>query len=134
MAVEHAISDSIIAGLDAWTRLRDSMVESIFFNVYGSPLLQSLVGLRADRSVSSRGIGRDLGREMAASRFSAELEKQIDQGGLVEAVVRALIYVGHKEGRVDERAFTVLQDIRESMPPPSASGWRESRKSCATSF
>jgi Protein of unknown function (DUF3141) len=122
IAAEHAMSDSIVAGLEAWTRMRDSMLESIFFNIYGSPLLQAMVGLRADQSAGSRRIGRDLGREMAASRLSAELEKRIDQGGLVEAIVRALVYVRHIEGKVDERGFTVLQEIGEAMPPAKRLG------------
>jgi Protein of unknown function (DUF3141) len=122
LVAEHAMSESIVAGLEAWTRLRDTMLEAVFFNAYGSPLLQAMVGLRADQSAGTRRIGRDLGREMAASRFSAELKKRIDQGGLIDAIVRALIYVRHIEGKVDERGFTVMQEISEAMPPAKRVG------------
>ncbi len=123
LAAEHALSDSIIAGLESWTRARDSMVESVFFNVYGSPLLQAMVGLRADEPAESRRrIGRDLGRETAVSRLAADLEKRIDQGGLAEAVLRALVYVRRPEGRVDERGFAALKEIGAAMPPDKRIG------------
>ena len=39
------------------------------------------------------------------------------RGGLVEAVVRALIYVGLARGVVDERGFAAIRGIRETLPP-----------------
>ena len=63
------------------------------------PLLQAAVGLRADRRPERQRIARDLAREAASSRMAAELEQRIDQGGMAEAVLRALIYVrGPKAG------------------------------------
>ena len=122
LMVEHAISESIIGGLEAWTRMRDAMQESIFFNIYGSPLLQAMVGLRADSAVGARHIGRDLGREMVAHRLAVELERRVDKGSLVEAAVRALIYIRRPEGKVDERGFAALKEISAAMPPAKRIG------------
>ena len=122
LMVEHAISESIIGGLEAWTRMRDAMQESIFFNIYGSPLLQAMVGLRADSAAGARHIGRDLGREMVAHRLAVELERRVDKGSLVEAAVRALIYIRRPEGKVDERGFAALKEISAAMPPAKRIG------------
>ncbi|HET9689457.1 MAG TPA: DUF3141 domain-containing protein [Pseudolabrys sp.] len=46
--MERVASDWIVKALDAFTDARDAMVEQIFMTTYGSPLLQSMVGLRAD--------------------------------------------------------------------------------------
>ena len=122
LVAQHAISDSIIAGLESWTRMRDQMQETLFFNVYGSPLLQAMVGLGADRSAKPRRIGRDLGRDLAAGRLALELERRIDKGGVIEAILRALIYVHHPERKVDERGFAVLKEISAALPPAKRIG------------
>jgi hypothetical protein len=44
----------------------------------------------------------------------AELKSRIPVGGLREAVIRALIYVGLARGAVDERGFEALRRIRRT--------------------
>ena len=75
-----------------------------------------MVGLRADETSVSRRIGRDVAREAAAKQAAVHLEQQIDQGGLIEAAVRALIYVRLPEGKVDERGFAALKQISAELP------------------
>jgi Protein of unknown function (DUF3141) len=116
LAFEHMASDMITRGLEMWGLARDAATEAFFFNTYGSPLLQAMVGLRADDASVSRRIGRDVARETAAKQAAAHLEQQIDQGGLIEAAVRALIYVRLPEGKVDERGFAALKQISAELP------------------
>jgi hypothetical protein len=123
VAAEHMISDWIAHGLKAWGEARDTMVEAIFWNTYASPWLQAAVGQRADGTSASRRIERDLEREMAAKQMEAHLEDSIDKGGLVEAAVRALIYVRLPEGKVDERGFAVLKEISASLPAAERIGF-----------
>ena len=111
IALEHEASKWIVQTLDAWTSVRDSLQESVFLNIYGSPVLQALVGLGTEAPTVGRRIALDLGREAAAAHFSADLLKRIDQGGLVEAGARAMIYVRMAEGRIDERAFAALKQL-----------------------
>jgi hypothetical protein len=110
-AMEREASKWIVQSLDAWTTLRDSMQESLFLGIYGSPVLQAAVGLGTEDATAGRRIARDLGREGAAARLSSDLVKRIDQGGLLEAGVRAMIYVRMAEGRIDERSFAALKQI-----------------------
>ena len=116
LALERMASHMITGGLEMWGRARDAVTEAFFFNTYGSPILQAMVGLRADETSVSRRIGRDVAREAAAKQATVHLEQQIDQGGLIEAAVRALIYVRLPEGKVDERGFAALKQISAELP------------------
>jgi pimeloyl-ACP methyl ester carboxylesterase len=116
LAWERMMSDMITSGLEAWGKARDTATEAFFFNTYGSPILQAMVGLRADATSVSRRVARDVAREAAASQAAAHLEQRIDQGTLIEAAVRALIYVRLPEGKVDERGFAALKQISSEMP------------------
>jgi hypothetical protein len=116
LAFEHMVSDMIAGGLEMWGKARDAATETFFFNTYGSPLLQAMVGLRADATSVSRRVARDVAREAAASQAAAHLEQRMDQGTLIEAAVRALIYVRLPEGKVDERGFAALKQISEELP------------------
>ncbi len=116
LAFEHMMSDMIASGLEMWGEARDAATEAFFFNTYGSPVVQAMVGLRADEKSVSRRIGRDVAREAAAQQAVAHLEQKIDHGGLIEAAVRALIYVRLPEGKVDERGFAALKQISAELP------------------
>jgi hypothetical protein len=116
LAIERMTSDMITSGLEMWGQARDAATEVFFFNTYGSPILQAMVGLRADDTSVSRHIARDAAHEAAAKQAAVHLEQQIDQGGLIEAAVRALIYVRLPEGKVDERGFAALKQISAELP------------------
>ena len=116
LAFEHMASDMIASGLEMWAKARDAATEACFFNTYGSPIVQAAFGLRADNTSVSRRIGRDVAREAATQQAAARIGQQIDQGGLIEAAVRALIYVRLPEGKVDERGYTALKQISAELP------------------
>ena len=81
-----------------------------------------MVGRGAEGGAKPRRGGRDLGRDLAAGRLALELERRIDKGGMIEAVLRALIYVNHPERKVDERGFAVLKEISAALPPAKRIG------------
>src|SRR5262245_18458168 len=66
LAWERTMSDMITSGLEMWGKARDAATEAFFFNTYGSPAVQAMVGPRADEISMSRHIGRDVAREAAA--------------------------------------------------------------------
>lgn len=99
---------------ESYRLMRDAMTEATFLATYGSPLLQSLVGLGP--GTETKGPGKDLVREINAAQRQADLEKQFEVGGLAEAVIRSIMYVRMPQGSIDERGFSVLQAIRRVQP------------------
>jgi hypothetical protein len=99
--------------LDACRDVRDHMAEAWFHTLYGSPLLQAMVGLGAsDRSVRRRP-GKDPAHAAAVARRIQELRASTAEGGPREALLRALFYIRMPEGLVDERGFNLLRRARE---------------------
>ncbi len=109
LALEQVASTWISTCLDSYRIVRDGMSEALFVNLYGSPVLQAMVGLGPDGAGQARRIERDLARETAAANARADLDKLFEAGGFREAMVRALIYVRAPEGSVDERGFSMLK-------------------------
>ena len=52
-------------------------------------------------------------REMLETRI-AELKSRIGEGGLREAAIRGLLYVGSARGMVDERSLEALRNVRRN--------------------
>ncbi|MGA9847748.1 MAG: hypothetical protein WBQ45_08925, partial [Roseiarcus sp.] len=90
------------------------MTEAFFLTTYGSPLLQAMVGLGSPRDEAPNRVERDLVREAAAAKLELGLDGKFEEGGIEEAVLRALIYVRGPEGGFDERGYRMLKNIRES--------------------
>lgn len=110
------MSDSIGQALKAYGEIRDFWSEQIFLGVYGSPVLQAMVGLRADPHVDEQRAVRDVAHELSALELKADLERDIGKGDLMDAVLRAALYVAHAGQGVDERALTILKEIGADIP------------------
>jgi len=112
VAMQETASQHIVAALDMWAAMRDSATEWTFLNTYGSPALQAAVGIDpADSGPMRKAAKNPLHRELLDTRI-AELKSRITKGGLREATVRALIYVGMARGGVDERGIEAIRGIR----------------------
>jgi hypothetical protein len=114
LAMEKQASSWVTTALESWGEVRDSMTEAFFLTTYGSPLLQAMVGLGSPDGGAERRIGRDLAREAAAADLRSGLERKFEQGGVEQAVLRALIYVRKPDGAFDERGYRMLKIIRET--------------------
>ena len=73
-----------------------------------------MVGLGAPGDQIPHRIERDVVREAAAAELRSGLDRKFEEGGVEEAVLRALIHVRRPEGGFDERGFRMLKIIRES--------------------
>jgi hypothetical protein len=51
LQAQNQVSDQIIAGLDSYRVARDKICEQMFFGIYGSPFVQSLLGINDDSEV-----------------------------------------------------------------------------------
>ncbi len=82
LAMQEAVSKQIVASLDAWREMTESLSEQMFLSVYGSPALQAAVGIDpTDARPLRKAQTSPLHRELLQSRI-AELKSRIDQRGL----------------------------------------------------
>jgi len=112
--LETAASNWITACLRSWGEIRDALTEATFLNTYGSPLVQSVVGLTAEPAAAPRHIERELVRERSAAELRSTLEHRFETGTPDEGALRALIYVRKPGGAIDERGFRMAKIIRDS--------------------
>jgi hypothetical protein len=106
------MSEQIVAALNGYRDLRDSSMEKIFLGLYGSPVLQAMVGLGDSEEPPRKGPGIDPARAALVQRRIAELKASVAKGGARETAIRALVYIGMGGAGVDERAFNELRQIR----------------------
>jgi pimeloyl-ACP methyl ester carboxylesterase len=113
IALQENASKQIVAALDGWRDFTEAVAERTFLTVYGSPALQAAAGIDpADTRPLRKPAKNPLHEELLQKRI-AELKSQIPSGGVREAVVRALIYVGVGRGSVDERGFESVRRLRD---------------------
>jgi pimeloyl-ACP methyl ester carboxylesterase len=111
LAFQEQVSKQIVHALDSWRDSQEALSEAIFLNVYGSPALQVAVGIDPKAEPSHQ---REMPAEHRAmlEKRTAELKSRIGEGGLREAAIRALLYVGSARGMVDERSIEALRQAR----------------------
>jgi hypothetical protein len=107
LGMQKHISEQITAGLEAFQNVRDSMVEQVFFGVYGSPMYQALLGVRAEDKV--RELPATTPEELTARKTLREAyAAKVSTGGLEEALARAVLYVVAADRALDERCAIAL--------------------------
>jgi hypothetical protein len=116
LAFEHIASTWMTTWWEAVRQTRDAMTEAAFLGFYGSPFLQAMVGLGTQHAPTERRTARDLVREVDEAKMRADLEQRFEVGGLMQAALRALIYVRLPEHSVDERGFAMPKAIRAMRP------------------
>jgi hypothetical protein len=110
--MQENMSRQIVAGLDAWRVAAEDFSERVFRAVYGSKPFQAAMGINLANDQRLRRASKNpLHRELINKRI-AELKSQMSSGGLREAVIRAVIFVGLGRAAVDERGFERLRQIR----------------------
>ena len=122
LRMQENVSRQIVDALDTWRDVAEKAAERTFMAVYGSQALQAAVGIDPASTMPSRKAARSpLHLQLVQNRI-AELRARIPEGGIREAVVRALLYVGMARGSIDERGFEVIRRTRRALkdlPPLS---------------
>ena len=113
LAFQERMSKQIVSSLDQWRDSQESLSEAMFLAIYGSPALQAAVGVDPQSVPSRRREMDPKHRELLQARI-AELKSKIGTGGLREAGIRALLYVGSVRGMVDERSLEALRRLRQA--------------------
>jgi hypothetical protein len=112
LALQGEFSRRMIEALDAWRDARDRFSEQMFHAIYGTPILQAALGLAATDEPPRRRAAKEPLHRIIVQRRIDELKARMTQGSLLEAAIRAMVYVGLGDTSVDERSFAVLRLIR----------------------
>ncbi|AJY51759.1 DUF3141 domain-containing protein [Halomonas sp. KO116] len=110
---QQAYSDTVISALDHWRKRRDNAYEQIFNVVYGSPWVQAMAGLSADDCPPRTHPGVSPEHLTFVAEEIERLRAGIYQGGLLEASIRALLYVSRFRGEADERRFNLAASLQQ---------------------
>lgn len=113
LVMQEKISNYIVSSLDQWRDSQEALSEAMFLAVYGSPALQAAVGVDPQAAPARHREMSAQHRELLQARI-AELKSQIGKGGLREAAIRGLLYVGSARGMVDERSLEALRRVRRN--------------------
>ena len=116
LAAQAQVSKQIVEGLDAWRAAMERLSEDTFHAVYGTRALQAALGVDTASPQRPRRAARSkLHETLVAQRIDA-LRTGMTRGGLREALVRALIWVGMARNAVDERGFAAITRLRDAHP------------------
>ncbi|MDE1179066.1 DUF3141 domain-containing protein [Paraburkholderia sp.] len=119
LQMQRVVSDAIEASLNFYRDIRDDLSEKTFETVYSMPWLQALAGFGVDReghTASPRPHPGTSPQEHAQAMLEQErLRGEMANGGLVDAAVRALLYVRHSGGEADERRFNLARTLLETV-------------------
>ena len=111
LAFQEHVSKQIVNALDSWRDSQEALSEATFLAVYGSPALQAAVGIDPQSVPSRRREMSAAHREMLQKRVT-ELKSRVGDGGIREAAIRGLLYVGSARGMADERSLEALRNVR----------------------
>ena len=114
LLLQTKASEQITAALDAYRESRDPLEEKMFFGVYGSPLVQTLLGVNEDSI--ARPILDASPEKLAARQAQAKAyEAMLATGGLDEALTRSVLYVIGADGGLDQRCALALNVARQKL-------------------
>jgi pimeloyl-ACP methyl ester carboxylesterase len=104
--VQEQWAAAIDTALDHYRDNRDQCYERTFELIYSLPWVQALAGLQANPEQAPRphpGVTPEHQRYIA--KQATRLHARIQEGGLPEAAIRALIYIQKNRPEIDERRF-----------------------------
>jgi pimeloyl-ACP methyl ester carboxylesterase len=110
---QERMSEQIVAALDQFADTRDWLCEQTFLSIYGSPLVQAMVGTQGSGGRARPRPGTTPQHRQLVERRVAELRARIAEGGTREAAIRAMLYIALGKLSPDERAFAVLRQLKE---------------------
>lgn len=115
LQMQTIMANAIEASLDFYRDTRDAAVEQAFETLYGAPWLQAFAGLPPKTDGEARTALTEPGdtdeREASIVAEHERLRNDMNEGGLVEAAVRALLYVRRTHGEADERRFNLAREL-----------------------
>ena len=114
LMVQEDISTQTVRLLDTWRDTAEKLSEQSFLAIYGSPLLQAGVGIDPSSERAFRRAPRDPLHLQFVQQRVAEIKAKIPGGGIREAIIRSVLFVGMTRESVDERGFETVRQIRRA--------------------
>ena len=114
LASQKQVSDQITTALDSYRVARDRLEEQMFFDFYGSPFVQALLGINEDgivRPAPETSPEKLAARQVQTDGYAAMLET----GGFDEALTRAVLYVRAADRALDQRCALALNVARQQL-------------------
>jgi hypothetical protein len=112
--MERQLSAAVEGLLGGLRDARDAASERLFQTLYGSAVLQAILGIGQEGEPSRPRPVISREHRLLVERAIADLRARTADGGPTEATIRALIHVGMADGTTDARSFAMLRRIRES--------------------
>jgi hypothetical protein len=114
LALQSEASAWITTALDAYRAVRDQAEEHVFFGVYGSPIVQALLGLHLADAV--RPVPETSPEQLAARLAQTGVyEAMVEVGGFDEALTRAVLFVIAADRSLDQRSALALNVARQQL-------------------
>ncbi|MCJ8159098.1 DUF3141 domain-containing protein [Sphingomonas sp. LaA6.9] len=116
IALQEQMSDQIVSALDGWRQMSEKLAEDTFQMIYGAPAVQAALGVDPTSDRPPRKAAKSLLTSALVEARTAALKERIAQGGLLEGLVRSMLYVGIAKGGADERGFAAIRKLRAEHP------------------
>lgn len=116
LKTQEQVSDVTTASLQALGSLWGKTAEAIFHAVYGAPWVQGWLGVTPHNGRVRPKPGTSPDHEAALLAKIAELRATMAEGGPLEAMVRAGLYIVGGQHAMDARVFEVLRRTLQAHP------------------
>jgi pimeloyl-ACP methyl ester carboxylesterase len=116
LTLQTQVSEQIEQALDRYRDLRDEFEERLFKAIYESPWLARAVGVRPVTPGALASTTASWERRELAHLKRKEVEGLVENGTLVDAWARLLLYL-RPDGPADERPFNMVRRIIEELKP-----------------
>lgn len=114
---ERQVSEAVTRMLEAYGHQRDALNERLFREVYASPGVQAITGLAGGTAPPRNRPGQRPDHDRFVALATERLRATMDEGGIHEALLRALLWIRMPTGNADERSFTVIRRVRAAVGP-----------------
>jgi hypothetical protein len=112
---ERQVSEAVTRMLEAYGRQRDSLNERLFQELYASPAVQAMTGVAAETAPPRARPGRSPDHDRFVALAAERLRAAMTEGGIHEALLRALIWVRLPAANADERSFAIIRRVRAAV-------------------
>jgi hypothetical protein len=116
LALQEQMSGEIVNALEGWRKMAEKIAEETFRIAYGAPAVQAALGIDPTSNVPPRKAPKSLLTTALIEDRIVALKDRIAHGGVVEGLVRSMLFVGMARGVADERGFEAIRRIRQRHP------------------